>query len=445
MSTPALPRERVVAARTAVFVVFALAGVAFASWASRIADAKTTLDLTAGQLGATLFAMSAGSMLAMPSTGRIAERVGVVNAIRVGMVAGILGFTVVGYGVDVAESRLVVGIGLFLIGSGIGVWDVAMNLEGASVERLLGQTVMPHFHAAFSGGTVVSALIGSGMSWAEVPLLPHLVGAALLVTGAGFWAMRQFLPRSIEAADAAVDRPIIGSPDNGALDPISQPGSSGPNSGRVPGDAETALPGTAKQRSAWLEPRTLLIGLVVLVAAFTEGTANDWLAVAFVEGHELPAWAGVLAFATFLTFMTIGRLLGTRWLDTYGRVPVLRVTLVVAVIGSLLVIFGASWMAFVGAAVWGVGVSLGFPVGMSASADDEQRAPARMSVVATIGYLAFIAGPPALGFLGDHVGVLRSLLAVGTMALLVQLILESVREPARVATTAEAEPARPAS
>lgn len=420
MTTATLPRERVVAARTAVFVVFALAGVAFATWASRIADAKAGLDLSAGQLGATLFAMSAGSMLAMPSTGRIAERFGVVSTIRTGMVIGVVGFGVVGAGVDLAESRLVVAIGLFLIGSGVGVWDVAMNLEGATVERLLGQTVMPQFHAAFSGGTVASALVGSGMSWASVPLLPHLLGSALLVTVAGWWAMRAFLPREVEEDEASAEK--------AEADATGATGATG----------GSTAPAT---RSAWLEPRTLLIGLVTLVAAFTEGTANDWLAVAFVEGHELPAWAGVLAFATFLSFMTLGRLLGTRWLDTYGRVPVLRTTLALAVVGSLLVIFGNAWLAFVGAAVWGVGVSLGFPVGMSASADDPARAGARMSVVATIGYMAFIAGPPALGFLGDHVGVLRSLLAVGTMALLVQVILESVREPQRVATTAPAEPA----
>lgn len=428
MTSPAaLPRERVVSARTAVFVVFALAGVAFASWASRIADAKSTLDLSAGQLGATLFAMSAGSMLAMPSTGRITERVGVVNTIRTGMLIGVVGFTVVGAGVDLAESRLVVAIGLFLIGSGIGVWDVAMNLEGASVERLLGQTVMPQFHAAFSGGTVVSALFGSLMSWGRVPLLPHLLGSALVVTVGGFWAMRAFLPRAVEEeveAEAAAETTQTSASQTGAT------------------ESGAAGTGASRQRSAWLEPRTLLIGLVVLVAAFTEGTANDWMAVAFVEGHDLPAWAGVLGFATFLTFMTVGRLLGTRWLDTYGRVPVLRLTLVLAVAGSLLVIFGNAWLAFLGAAIWGVGVSLGFPVGMSASADDPARAGARMSVVATIGYMAFIAGPPALGFLGDHVGVLRSLLAVGTMALLVQVILESVREPARDTTTAEAAAAR---
>jgi fucose permease len=411
-SPTALPRERVVSARTAVFVVFALAGVAFASWASRIADAKSALDLTPGQLGATLFAMSAGSLLAMPSTGRLAVRIGVVNTIRLGMLVGIVGFAVVGAGVDLVESRLVVAVGLFLIGSGVGVWDVAMNLEGASVERLLGQTVMPQFHAAFSGGTVLSALVGSGMSWAQVPLLPHLLASALLVTAGGFWAMRAFLPRTVEAAEVEA----VGDP--------------------APGEVVRPSARATRRRSAWLEPRTLLIGLVTLVAAFTEGTANDWLAVAFVEGHALPAWAGVLAFATFLSFMTLGRLLGTRWLDTYGRVPVLRVTFALAVLGSLLVILGNAWLAFAGAAVWGIGVSLGFPVGMSASADDPDRAGARMSVVATIGYLAFIAGPPALGFLGDHVGVLRSLLAVGTMALLVQVILEHVREPARDGRTA---------
>ncbi|MFC7487990.1 MFS transporter [Knoellia sp. CPCC 206453] len=426
MTSPAaLPRERVVSARSAVFIVFALAGVAFASWASRIADAKAGLDLSAGQLGATLFAMSAGSMLAMPSTGRIVNRFGIAPAIRVGMIIGVAGFAVVGAGVDLAESRLVVGIGLFLIGSGIGVWDVAMNLEGASVERLLGQTIMPKFHAAFSGGTVASALVGSAMSWASVPLLPHLLGSALIVTVVGFWAMRSFLPRDLEEQEAAAS--------DSASTAAAQV-SGGAGGGVAP-----------KARSAWLEPRTLLIGLVTLVAAFTEGTANDWLAVAFVEGHELPAWAGVLAFATFLSFMTLGRLLGTRWLDTYGRVPVLRATFALAVVGSVLVIFGNAWMAFLGAAIWGVGVSLGFPVGMSASADDPARAGARMSVVATIGYLAFIAGPPALGFLGDHVGVLRSLLAVGTMALLVQVILESVREPTRDATTAAPAPAREAS
>ena len=391
---------RAVQARNAVFVVFALAGIAFATFASRIADTKVDLGLTAGELGLTLFAMSAGSLTALPSAGRIAGRLGASRTIQLGMVFGFAGLVVIAAAVDLLESRWVMAVGLYLLGMGVGVWDVAMNLEGAAVEQLLGKTVMPHFHAAFSGGTVLSALVGAGMSWGHVPLLVHFTIAIVVSAVLGVWALRSFLPREAEVSEEDERR--------------------------------TAESAGTRPRSAWLEPRTLMIGLVVLAAAFTEGTANDWISVAFVEGHDVPAWAGVLAFASFLSFMTLGRLVGTRLLDTYGRVPVLRATFAMAAVGSLMVIFGPAWMAYAGTAVWGVGASLGFPVGMSASADDPARAAARMSVVATIGYTAFIAGPPMLGFLGDHFTVLRALMAVTGMVALAMLVIPATRELARV-------------
>jgi MFS family permease len=394
LPTPAIARTRVVSARTSVFVVFALAGLVFASWASRIADAKAALGLSAGELGLTLFAASVGSVTGLPLAGRISDRLGAARAVTLGMAVSLTGLLAVGLVVDVRGPRVAVAAGLFLIGLGVGVWDVSMNLEGAEVERHLGTSVMPHFHAAFSAGTVVSALVGSAMSWAGVPLTVHFLGAAAVAAGLAWWALKGFLPRSAEhheQARAARDR----------------------------------------HRSAWLEPRTLLIGVVVFAAAFTEGTANDWLAVAFVEGHELPAWAGVLAFATFLTFMTIARIVGTGLLDRHGRVLVLYGSFALAALGAVMVIFGSEWLAFAGAAVWGVGAALGFPVGMSASADDAQRAAARMSVVATIGYVAFIAGPPVLGLLGDEVGVLHSLVVVGALAILALAVVPAVREPHR--------------
>ena len=149
--------------------------------------------------------------------------------------------------------------------------------------------------------------------------------------------------------------------------------------------------------------------------------------MAFIDGYRLPEWAGILAFATFLSFMTLGRVLGTTLLDQYGRLAVLRVLFTAAAAGSLAVVFGTPVVAFVGAAVWGLGVSLGFPVGMSAAADDPARAPARVSVVSTIGYLAFLARPPALGFLGEHHGVLRALLVVSALLLVAFAALPSVR------------------
>jgi MFS family permease len=117
--------------------------------------------------------------------------------------------------------------------------------------------------------------------------------------------------------------------------------------------------------------------------------------------------------------MTLGRWFGPGLIDRFGRVPVLRTSAVVAFIGLMLVVFGQLLaVAVVGSVLWGLGAALGFPVGMSAAADDPQRAAARVSVVASIGYTAFLAGPPLIGFLGDHVGVLRALtVAAGLLAL----------------------------
>lgn len=399
MTTASAPPATVVrSARTAVFTAFGINGMAFAALAARVPDLKHQLDLTAGELGITLLAISLGSVIGLPASGWLVHRFGAARAVLGGGGLLMLGLVVVGVGVDALANRPFVMAGLFLLGLGIGTFDVAMNLEGASVERLLGRAIMPHFHAAFSGGTVVSALIGAGLSYLHVPIGLHLAGVVVLIGVGVPWLLRAFLPRSVELDEH--------------------------------GDEVRSKAGVG---AAWREPRTLLIGVVVFAAAFTEGTANDWVAVALSDGYELPRWAGVLAFAVFLTAMTTGRLLGTRVLDRHGRLPVLRILFVSAVIGCLLVVFGGPVLAFVGAAVWGIGASLGFPVGMSAAADEPSRAPARMSVVSTIGYLAFLGGPPLLGFLGDHVGVLRSLVVVGAMAVVALLALPAVRRPSESA------------
>jgi len=87
------------------------------------------------------------------------------------------------------------------------------------------------------------------------------------------------------------------------------------------------------------------------------------------------------------------------------------------------------WLAYAGLAAWGLGASLGFPVGMSAAADDPALAAARVSVVSTIGYAAFLCGPPLLGLLAEHVGILHSLLAVMVM-LAVSFVLSPVARKA---------------
>ena len=365
-------------------------GFVFASWMSRVPDVREILNLTPGMLSVLLLSVSAGSLLGLPVAGRIAHRFGAVASVRIGLSLVAPGIVLAALAVQFEVGRFWAMPGLFLVGLGMGVWDVAQNLEGTVIERALDKAIMPWFHAAFSGGTVLAVLIGAGLVWLKVPLLVHLGVAVVLTVVAVGWGTGRFLPTSQPTSDDV--------------------------------DGAAAAPAVA-QRSAWSEPRTLLIGVMVLAAAFTEGTANDWMAVAFVDGHDVDKALGVLALAVFLTFMTAGRVLGTGLLDRYGRVPVLRVLFASAIVGCLLVVFGNTWLAFIGCAIWGVGASLGFPVGMSAAADDPERAAMRLSVVATIGYTAFLAGPPLLGFLGDHFGVLNALLAVGAISALAILIV----------------------
>ncbi len=388
--TPSAPTAAHTArARNGDLLVFAVNGFAFASWMSRVPDVKEILLLTPGQLGLLLLAVSAGALCGLPLAGLVTHRLGATRAVRLGMAMAMPGLVLAVVCVEARLSLFWVMPGFFLFGLGSGVWDVAQNLEGTIIEQALDRAIMPWFHAAFSGGTVLAALIGALMVWLEVPIYVHIGVVVALTVAVVLWGSAQFLP-AFDEADAA-DGPA------------------------------------APTRSAWTEPRTLLIGVMVLAAAFTEGTANDWLAVAFVDGHHLDKALGVIALAVFLAFMTAGRILGTGLLDRYGRVPVLRVLFGSAVVGCLLVVFGSPWLAFVGAAIWGVGASLGFPVGMSAAADDPGRAHSRLSVVSTIGYTAFLAGPPLLGFLGDHFGILRALIVVGAVSLLALLVLPAAR------------------
>ncbi len=142
----------------------------------------------------------------------------------------------------------------------------------------------------------------------------------------------------------------------------------------------------------------------------------------------MPATVGTLGFAVFLAAMTTGRWFGPGLLDRYGRVAVIRALAVLALVGLVLFVFGPSTpVAFAGAVLWGCGTSLGFPVGMSAGADDPARAASRVSVVASIGYCAFLGGPPLIGFLGERFTVLKALTAVAVLLALAALITGNIR------------------
>ena len=384
-----------VTATRATYSAFIASGFAFSSWASRIPQVRDRLGLEPSQLGLVLLAIAAGSLVALPASGWLVARFGSRAVVAWMSWTTATGLVVVGVGYGFGVWP--VAVGLFVFGFAQGAWDVAMNVQGALVEQRIGRAIMPRFHAGWSVGTVAGALIGAAMVAFGISVTVHLAVVAILLAGLVPWAVRRFL------ADPA------------QTDARSADGARGSTGGPL---------------QAWREPRTLLIGLFVLAFAFAEGTGNDWTSIALIDGYATSAFVGTLGFAVFLAAMTAGRWFGPVWLDRYGRVVVLRWMSVVSLLGVLVFVVGqAVPVAFVGLVLWGFGLSLGFPVGMSAGADEPQMAAARVSVIASIGYCAFLAGPPLVGFLGDHITVLRSVTAVAVLLALAVLLAGNVAPP----------------
>src|SRR3954447_26564992 len=378
--------------RNSVALSFALNGLFFATLVSRLPDVRGQLDLANGELGLLLLSSSVASMVALPLSGRLIERFTATGVVRGGATLDAIGVVVAAFGATVVESVPITALGLFVYGLGLSVWDVAMNVEGAEVERRLGRTVMPRFHAAWSLGSITGAALGIPMAAAHVPMVLHIGIVSVLALAAALWSAGTFLPTE-EPEPSTAGRPV----------------------------------------SAWREPRTLAIGVMVLAFATVEGSANDWLSLALIDGYGVAHWVGVAGFSLFVTAMTVGRLVGPVALDRFGRAPVLWATSAAAAAGTLLVVYGGHWVPVgVGILVWGLGASLGFPVGMSAAADDPARAAARVSVVSTIGYGSFLAGPPLLGFLGSHFGVLNALLVVSVVLVPSAFAVPAARKPAHV-------------
>ncbi|GAA1058798.1 MFS transporter [Agromyces bracchium] len=401
----ARPRRELVAWRNAIFAIFFLSGFGLASWVARIPAIRDAVDLSTQGVGLVILMGSIASIVGLVAAPWLMARFGA----RLGMI-GVLataaaGLVAVGLGGSALPSVALIVLGLALFGFGNGAVDVMMNVEGAEAERELGKTVMPLMHAFFSFGTVAGAGLAAAASALGITTAIHLgVIAAFIAVGVVI-AVR-FVPLREELGD----------------------------------DTHTDAPreplGVRIRRSlaVWTDVRLLLIGVVMLGMSFAEGSANDWIALAVVDGHGLDATTGAAVFTVFTIAITAARVLGGPFIDRFGRVLMLQVMAGIGVVGLSLFIFGTEpWMLVVGTLLWGIGCSLAFPVGMSAAADvpDRADAAARVSAVAMIGYCAFLVGPPLIGFLGEHYGILNGMLVLLGLMVMAGIAAPAARERSR--------------
>lgn len=372
--------------RAAVFALFLLCGVTFASWASRLPAVKARLGIDDFALGILLFVMGAGSLVGVMSANAIVARWGARRGLSVTLPGVGVGMLLGAVALGLFGSYALTAVALAVIGLCFGATDVMINVEAAAVEQSFGKTLMPLFHAFYSLGTVVGAGVGVAMAAWGVAVSWHLGTVAVLVVAVTVGCLR-FLPAHVAGEGAGGE---------------AAPG----------GRLRAAL-------AVWRDPRTYAIGAIVLGMAFAEGSANDWLAVAVVDGHGQTPATGAVFLAVFSVSMTVFRALGGPIVDRIGRVWALRGLAVTAGAGLIVFILAPNLpLAYVGVVLWGAGASLGFPLGMSAAADDPAKAAASVSAAATIGYVAFLCGPPVLGWISHQIGILNTLwIIVGLIAM----------------------------
>ena len=344
--------------------VFAANGGLFATWVSRIPAVRDDIGATERGLGFALLFVAVGSLAAMPLSGRLVTRVGVRRVLVTCIVTCALGYTAVG----LAPDLVVISAVLLVLGAGVGVWDVAMNVSAHAVEVRAGRTLMPGFHAAWSIGTVVGAGIGALAAKAGVEPAVQFALCAGVVGVAAVVAVR-----------AMPDRP--------ADEPEEED--------HVDASAERHVP----QRGALIrDPRLLGLGLMTFCAAWAEGAANDWLALMLTDDRGASGALAALGFAVFAGAMTLGRVVGNQVVAWLGRVRSLRTGAVVAAVGVTgMLAIDSLPVAYAGAALWGLGISIGFPLAMSAAGETPGRGASAIATVATIAYAGFLVGPPLLG------------------------------------------------
>jgi MFS family permease len=267
-------------------------------------------------------------------------------------------------------SVLLFAISIFITGFGFGIIDVPINVDGASIEGKRGRSVLPRMHAAFSVGALSGAALGTLCIALSVDLLTQMLvlcSTQLLLP----IFVRRFIPQHTgqdeHHRNAEVERP--------------------------------------EKINLFKDKQILFLGIGILCITLAEGAAVDWLALTVVKDFGETATNAGIAFAVFNLTMTITRFFGGNISDRFGRRNTLQVTAIIGSIGVLMMILGTSVIfAWLGAALWGIGSALGFPLFISEAGEGENSAR-RVTLIPTFGYMAFLVGPPTLGLVAEFTGL----------------------------------------
>ncbi len=348
------------ATRFATRAVFFTTGMAMGLWAALVPYVQNRTGAEANQLGMLLLCLGAGSLLSMSFSGILIKRVGC----RAVMVLSAALWCAVLPLLATLDSLELLGVALFVFGMGIGLTDVAMNVQGTLVEQAAGRALMSGFHCLWSVGGIAGA-----------------AGGALLFGNGAAPLTSTFCAIAITA---------------GVLLAVFR--------GLLPGGSDEKK--TEQPRSRRLRPDAylLMMAIMTMLCFMAEGAIIDWSGTFLNLERGMPLEHAGWGFALFSLAMSLMRMTGDRLVNRMGRRMMLVAGSLLAMVGYLVVILVPGWTAsLIGFALVGIGAANIVPV-LITLAGQSKAMPVSMSVafVTSLGYLGILGGPALLGWIAHY-------------------------------------------
>lgn len=369
--------------RWAVSMFYFAMGLCFATWASRIPDIKTTLQLSEGDLGTILFAMPLGQLVVMPFTGKLVTRFGSHRILIISLLFYAISLTNIG----LASQTWQLLAGLFVFGIFGNLANIAVNTQGVYTEVLFKKTIMSSFHGMWSFAGFSGALIGLGMLAFELtPYIHFVIVAAIVILMMAF--NYKFLIKAKETIKTKKKK-MFSKPDSALI---------------------------------WL-------GIIGFCGMASEGVMFDWSGVYFKEVIKVPGALVILGYTSFMIMMAGGRFLGDGLILKYGRKKVMQISGLMISTGLFTAVFFPYIIpCIIAFMVVGLGVSTIVPTIFSV-AGKNATVPAgeALTIVSSVSFLGFLLGPPVIGYIAELFGLRFSFAFIGIFGILIALMVSRIK------------------
>lgn len=373
-------------ARRSTYLSFTCFGIIYTTLLSRLVRLRELLgNIDAAHTSLMLLCLALGNVISAPFWGALVEKQSLRLMTRVS--GACMSFAVLSIGIiSYLHIFPLVLFACVFMGMSAGAFNVANNMSGIAVERRQKETIMPKFHAFFGIGVVIATAFSFLSASTNLPLIIQYIVVTLttciLIQYFASFSYKHYKEPDIETIASNIDDSSV----------ISQKH-------------------TKSSKKDEISLQLLMIGCIVMGVSIAEGSGNDWIASGIVQAFNVPENIAICGFWAFAISMMTMRFCGSKLVDLFGRVKVLRISILTALVGLLtFIIFNQIIVVIIGCALWGFGVALGYPLGISAASEGEGNSAFRASIVASIGSVMNIACPPLIGILSNISGIRHALI-----------------------------------